>query len=1071
MRAVPHSVRAPRRLARGSTRYFAACLLTVLSGSTSRASDKPQPPQLVLQIGHSQSANSASFSPNGRWVATASWDGTVRIWEVAGGYEFRVLKTDDPQGATDVSFSYDGSLVAACGPTAGVTVWQAATGTRVFSLKPGKPGQRCHLSFSPAEPYLAALTDANKLSLWNTANWQKVWDRAPDPIVVRSLAFTPDSRLIFAVGDDKLAILDASTGQSSPRFHGQSDMEKSSFSSIAVSPDGKILAATGRVIGEIEFFSVETQKQISVVKEAGPVSNLHFSADGSRIISACSDNTIRMWKVATGELDTTIKPQSYVDDAALSPNGRTVVSVGRQVSEWDAGTKKLSKVFGADAAPIDSIAISRDAQSLAFAGWGALRMLDLASSELHTRSPAVTNAVALSPDGHWIAMGTSRYQPPFIAVCERVEKPQPCFILSGHTDIIQALAFSTDGKWLVSASEDETVRIWDLSARKEVSVLKEHTNAVLGLAIVSDLIVSASADGTLKVWGLPSGDLRKTLTGHRHEVHSVAGSLDGRFLVSGDSDGVLKCWDVETGTESWSRLAHHGSINAVTISDDGKIASGGDDHAIKVWDSTDGNQLSSLSAHTDIVRSLMFVPKSDLLVSGGDDGSARIWDAVRGRELGLITTTKDTEDWAVVTPEGLFDGSENGVKNLVAWRIGTHVYPPDKFYVDYYTPGLLTKIFSGERPTPKLDIASLKLPPELKIDSVASNAANPGHATVTIEAHDQGGGVSVVRLYQNGKLIAAHRVTRGNTLSKLTYTFDVGLVPGENSFRGVALSDENVESNDDTAVLSNTSAKAAASTLHVLTVGINRYKDPSLELHYARQDGESIASFFKAHYEKLFASIDVTALFDEQATQANIRAALEKLTKSAKPEDVLLVYLAGHGVGLNEQFYFLPYEVQFGNDDEDTVRTYGISASTIGDYLRQIPALKQLLVLDACQSEAALPILAKMATFRSVGSPERKATQMLARANGIYLIAASTKKQYAVEVPELHHGVLTYALLSGLGEDGKPQAASGSDGMVTVLGLVQYVNTEVPDITEKYRHVKQFPVSFNAGMDFPLLVR
>ena len=109
--------------------------------------------------------------------------------------------------------------------------------------------------------------------------------------------------------------------------------------------------------------------------------------------------------------------------------------------------------------------------------------------------------------------------------------------------------------------------------------------------------------------------------------------------------------------------------------------------------------------------------------------------------------------------------------------------------------------------------------------------------------------------------------------------------------------------------------------------------------------------------------------------------------------------------------------------------------------------------------------------MRESGSAERKATQMLARSNGVFLIAASSKQQYAVEVPELGHGVLAYALLKGLGEKGAPEAPTSSEGIVTILSLIQYVNQQVPELTEKYHSgSKQYPVFHNTGMDFPLLV-
>ena len=110
--------------------------------------------------------------------------------------------------------------------------------------------------------------------------------------------------------------------------------------------------------------------------------------------------------------------------------------------------------------------------------------------------------------------------------------------------------------------------------------------------------------------------------------------------------------------------------------------------------------------------------------------------------------------------------------------------------------------------------------------------------------------------------------------------------------------------------------------------------------------------------------------------------------------------------------------------------------------------------------------------FRGLGAGEAKAMQMLARSKGVYLIAASKKEQYAGEVPQLGHGVLAYALLAALGEKGEPQAAATPEGIITMMSVLQYVNQQVPELTEKYEGgEKQYPVSTSTGMDFPLVVR
>lgn len=182
--------------------------------------------------------------------------------------------------------------------------------------------------------------------------------------------------------------------------------------------------------------------------------------------------------------------------------------------------------------------------------------------------------------------------------------------------------------------------------------------------------------------------------------------------------------------------------------------------------------------------------------------------------------------------------------------------------------------------------------------------------------------------------------------------------------------------------------------------------------------------------------------------------------------------MAGHGIGLGQQYYFLAQEMRKEEDERAAVQKYGFSAVTLGEALSRIKALKMALILDTCQSEIALrPILAKV-SFRGLGATEEKAAKMLARAEGIYLFAAATKQQAAAEVPDLGHGVLTYALLSGLGDKGEPKALGPGGDMVTISSLWTYVSQQVPELAEKYQGgEKQYPVISSTGQDFPLVVR
>jgi hypothetical protein len=165
--------------------------------------------------------------------------------------------------------------------------------------------------------------------------------------------------------------------------------------------------------------------------------------------------------------------------------------------------------------------------------------------------------------------------------------------------------------------------------------------------------------------------------------------------------------------------------------------------------------------------------------------------------------------------------------------------------------------------------------------------------------------------------------------------------------------------------------------------------------------------------------VNLILLLDEKATKKNITEALGPLARETKKEDALIIYLFGHGVGVGQQFYFLTHEMKENEDEEEPYPNYDISATAIDDALFRAQALKQILVLDTCESEAALPALTKLAFFKARGPTE-----------------------------------------------------AGGNGMVTVGSLPTYVNQQGPDLTEQYlKGKKQYPVTTTTGMDLPLAVR
>jgi WD40 repeat protein len=242
--------------------------------------------------------------------------------------------------------------------------------------------------------------------------------------------------------------------------------------------------------------------------------------------------------------------------------------------------------------------------------------------------------------------------------------------LEGHTEVVYACAISADGSFIVSASHDGTLIIWDRQTGEILHTLQGHKYSVNACAISTDgsFIVSASWDETLIIWDRQTGEILHTLQGHKNPVKACAISTDGSFIVSASWNEILIIWDRQTGEILHTLRGHRNQVAGCAISADGRfIVSASYDRTLIIWDRLTGQAIRTLQGHTDRVEGCAISADGRFIVSASFDKTLIVWDRLTGEILHTLQGHRYWINGCAISSDGSFIVSASSDKTLIIW--------------------------------------------------------------------------------------------------------------------------------------------------------------------------------------------------------------------------------------------------------------------------------------------------------------------------------------------------------------------------------------------------------------------
>ncbi|HEY9692996.1 MAG TPA: CHAT domain-containing protein [Oculatellaceae cyanobacterium] len=577
---------------------------------------------------HNDIVSSIAFSPGNQFIASGSYDDTIKIWQRNG----KLLQTLPLKGSVfSVSFANNGKILAAASHDNKINLWRYNPQTNLFEsysfISIADSDRLSAFSLSPNGKIVVTGDKKGTIKLWNTSG-EMIKSFSGHSSLIESVSFSPNGNTIATGSRDKTLKLWNLEGKLLKTFQGDD-----AILSIAFSPNGQLLAS-GSKDNKVKLWKLDGKLLQTFEGHSGQVLHVAFSPDSKFIASASMDKTVKLWRVGNKKAISTFQGhKDVVLEVSFSSDGKTLASasVDKTIKLWNLNNIQPIYLQGT------SVSFSRDGQMLALGSLDGKITLIHNESQLQRTFPGHTQEIiqlSFTADNKTLVTVDVGNHLKFWSVDGRLQgsNNQTGWLSNlGNADNFNKVVNSTtrfslspDGETIATAGTDNIVRVWSIKG-KLLNTVQGHQDKILSLNFSPDgkILATSSADKTVKLWSR-DGKLLHTLQGHQAEVLDVSFSPDNKVLATASVDKIVKLWSRDG--KLLQTLQHSGGINSVSFSPDSQVvATASDDKVVYLW-SVQGEQLQALTGHKEEVLDVSFSPDGLAIASTDNNNNVIIWD-------------------------------------------------------------------------------------------------------------------------------------------------------------------------------------------------------------------------------------------------------------------------------------------------------------------------------------------------------------------------------------------------------------------------------------------------------------